>query len=55
MRAKVIIHRGGQILAGVTLKISITLKNDRCFSDERPATFSIAEAFTAFVVYNVNK
>lgn len=34
------------------MQIEVTLKNYRCFSDERPARFSIRKGFTAFVGAN---
>ena len=34
------------------MQIEITLKNYRCFPDEKPATFSLQEGFTSFVGIN---
>ena len=34
------------------MRIEITLKNYRCFSDEKPATFVIGNGFTAFIGVN---
>src|SRR6266566_645883 len=37
---------------GRAMQIDVTLKNYRCFSDERPARFAIRKGFTAFVGAN---